>query len=276
MNKRKLITVLATIDIIGLIFLIICFLYRFSLVVSFAPNVNLGVPGKFTTYSFFDSFIKINMIFVIGIFIVLFVLKFQKSENVCKGIKLILVILMVLIIIVNVVHLALYDLKFYIKREIAGTIDEDFEPVPGEYEMYCSYFDEMNAITDLDVAYECISGETPLGKYVCMETWCYDLGINFRYEEIHSKSALLINQFVATKGKPNWINENEEKVYMESVQNKTFDCSVYSHDDSYEIWFVEKNNCVIIRYEKFGEFFNMSEEDILKDARHLYDSLKMA
>ena len=274
MNKRKLTTILTVVDVGGLIALIICFLYRFSLVISFAPNVKLGVPGQFTTYSFLDGVIKINLIFVIGIFIVLLFLKFQKVEKVCKGLKLLLIILLVLFITVNSIHLALYDLKFYVKREIAGTIDEDFEPVPDEYERYCPYFDKMNAITDFDVAYECIIGETPLGKYLCMKTWCYDLGISFKYEEIYTKSPLLINQFITTKGEPSWINENEEKVYMESIQNKKYDCSVYSHEDFYEIWFVEKNNCVIIRYEKFGEFFNVSEEDILKDAQYLYDSLK--
>lgn len=276
MNRQKLTTILTVIDVIGFIALVLCFLYRFTLIISFAPNVYLGVPGKFTTYSFFDGVIKINLVFIVVLSLVLIILKLEKSGKINKGIKPVFIIWLVLFFTMNIVHIAFYDLKFYTKREISGTVDDDFEPIPTEYEKYFPYFDKMDAITDLDVVYESRVGETPLGKCICMKSWCNELGVNFRYEEIQTKSSLLVNQFITTKGKPSWINENEEAVYMESVQNKEYNCSVYSHEDFYEIWFVEKNNCVIIRYEKFGEFFNMSEEDILKDARYLYDSLKMS
>lgn len=276
MNKGRFTTILTIVDIVSIITLIVCFLYRFTLVISYGPNFYLSVPGKFTTYSFFDGFIKINLVFVILISIVLMLLKFQKPEKISKTIKATVIILSVFFLVINIIHICFYDLKLYTKREISSTTDEDFVAMPDEYKMYCPFFDKMDAITELDVAYECTVGETPIGKCIFMQTWCYDLGLSFYYEEIHTESKLLLYQFITTKGKPNWNNENEETVYMESVQNKEYDCSVYSHEDFYEIWFVEKNNCVIIRYEKFGEFFNMSEEDILKNARQLYDSLKMA
>lgn len=274
-KKIKLTTVLKIIDIVGFIALILCFFYRFTLVISDESNVFWFDSGKFTTYSFFDGVIKINLIFAICLFIILLILKIKKIDKVSKSIKTTLSVLLVLFMITNVIHLALYDLKYYTKWNWSGTNDENFEPVSAEYDKYFPYFDKMDEFTDFDVGYNQTTCSTPIGNYLYMQTWCYDLGINFYYEEIHTKSQLFMTQFIMTKGKPNWDNENGETVYMESVQNKEYNCSVYSHEDFYEIWFVEKNNCVIIRYEKFGEFFNMTEEDILKDARHLYDLLKM-
>ncbi len=276
MNKKKLLWILSIVELSLTLTLTVCFFYKFTYVISNNPNSYFLGSSDFAEFSILDGFVKLNICFIILIFLCILIISIRKVQNLGKKSLVIGIVFVLLFVTINGVFLYNYYNIYKEDWFCYSTLDTDFVPIPKKYEKYFPYFYRLIKETDEEVSYDCYHMTTQIGEYIYANTWCDKLNYNFYYEQLQSKSSMLIMQFVTTKGKPSWKNQNEEKVYMESVQNQKYDCSVYSHEDFYEIWFIEENNCTIVRYENFDEVFNMSEEDILKDARYLYDSLKMS
>ncbi len=279
MKKDKLVVCLTVTEIVYAIVLIVAFIFKSSLVISYESNISLFdfilVTDAFLEYSFLDSAFKFNVLFAICLLVVLIILKFKKTDRNRKISIIAFIVLLSLSLISNATHFILYD--HYARNEIwefSSTGDEDFQPIPTEYLKYFPHFNIMDEKTDKDVSYEYMDSTTYLGRYVLMDTWCYDLEVSFSYEEMQTKSSWLMEQFVFTKGKPNYVKDNYETVFLEAVQNEEYGCTIYQQEDFYELWFIDENNCVIMKYKNFSSVLGMSEEDILKDARRVYDSLK--
>ena len=273
MSKKTFVKILKVADIALVVVLVICFLYKSTLVISEVPNMfYLGRTGTFNTYSFFDGVIKINLVFVVILFVVLQFLKRNTTEMVHKKMVLPLISLVAIMIISNLVHAGSYDLKYYWYQDGATTEDE-YMLLSDGFKEYLPFFLDLCEITEQENNCGYYDSTTPLGYCIYFDNYCEEFDLKFVYEEIQTKSKLALLQFIITKGRPYCYNELGEEVYMESVNNSKYDCKVYNYQDFYEIWFVEFNNCTIIRYENFDDAFNMTEEEILKHAKDMYDKL---
>ncbi len=275
MKKDKFIIFLTVTEILSVVTLTILFVLRCTLVISCESNTSLlwyiFESDAFLEYSVLDSMLNFSLLFAIGFLVVLLILKFKKTDKCRKICIIITIVLLVLSLVISAVHLVVYE---YASRneiwDFYSTDDEDFQPIPTQYSMYFPHFDMMDEITDKSISYEYNDTTTALGRYLFMNTWCYDLEVSFYYEEIKTKSGWLMNQFIYTKGVPNYLNDDYGTVFVESTQNEEYDCSIYKHNDFYEIWFVEKDRCVILRYEGFNKLFNYTEDDILNNAKEIY------
>ena len=274
MRKNVFTKILIGLDIALVSSIIILFLYRFTLVITENSNIFfiLGT-GDFSTFSFFDGVIKINLLFVTIISVVLYFLKLKKQEPIPKHMILMFVIFILVFLTLHIVHLGSYDLKYYTIYTFPGLSDYGFSKMEDKYENYLPFLDKFKNVTNEASRYSCTESTTPLRYYLYMEENCDELGVEFCYEEIQTSSKLALLQFLLTKGAPEIENENGETVRIEAVENSEFNCKVYNYEDFYEIWFEKSDNITIIKYEKIGELFNMSEDDILEHAKEMYDNL---
>ena len=274
MRKNVFTKLLIGIDIALVSSIIICFLYRFTLVITEDTNIFLLLgTGDFSMFSFFDGVIKINLVFVTIISVLLYFLKSKKQEPTKKHMVLIFVAIILLFLTSHILHLGSYDLKYYTIYAFSGLSDYGFSEKECKYENYLPFLDKFKDVTSKESRYSCTESTTPLGYYLYMEENCDELEVEFCYEELQTNSKLALLQFIVTKGTPEIENENGETVRIEAVEKTEFNCKVYSYEDFYEIWFEKSDNVTIIKYEKIGELFKMSEEDILKHAKEMYDDL---
>lgn len=274
MSKKTITKLLFGIDIVSIVITLLCFLYRFTLVISENSNIFflLG-SGGFAKFSFFDGVIKINLIFVVIVSVILCLLKFNKFEPTKNQMILTLVFLIVIFLGSQIIHLGSYDLKYYTVYKMPGLSEYGISEMESKYELYLPFMDRFKDVTNEESRYSCTESTTPLGYYLCMEEHCDALDVEFCYEELQTKSKLALIQFLVTKGAPEIEDENGVTVHIEAVENSEFNCKVYSYKNFYEIWFEESDNITIVKYEKIGELFGMSEDDILKHAKNMYDFL---
>lgn len=277
MKKDKLVVFLTCAEIVSAVVMIVLFVMKSSLVISDESNIfafdYLLRTDAFLEYSFLDSALKFNLVFVICLLAVLLLIKFKNTVKIRKICVAVVVFLVSASLITNVAHIILYE--HCARNEIwsvYSTGDEDFSPVPAEYAKYFPYFDMMDEITDKDVSYEYLDSATHLGKYILMDTWCYDLEVSFSYEQMQTKSSWLMNQYIFTKGKPNYTDDANKTVFIEPIQNEKYGCTIYKQKDSYEIWFIEKDSCTILKYKGFNQVFDYTENEILEEAAEIYSN----
>lgn len=274
MNKNVFSKILLSLDIALVVSVIAAFFYRFTLVITENSNMFFVLgTGDFTTFSFFDGIIKINLFFVIIISVIWCFLKSKKHEKIPKYMILIFVAFTLVFITMHIVHLGSYDLKYYTIYAFPSLSDYGFSEMEDKYENYLPFSDKFDDVTNEETRYSCTESTTPLGYYLYMEENCDELGVEFCYEEIQTNSKLALLQFILTKGTPEIENENGETVRIEATEKSELNCTMYSYEDFYEVWFKESDNVTIIKYEKIGELFKMSEEEILKHAKKMHEDL---
>lgn len=277
MKKDKSMTILTISEILFVIILLALFVYKCTFVISWESHISLldmvCKTDSFLEYSYLDSALKFNLLFAICFFIVLLFLRFKKTGKSNKVGFISIVVVLALTVIINTGHLIGYE---YASRneiwEVSSTNDEDFQPIPSEYSKYFPHFNMIDEYTDLDVDYMYNDVPSFLGRYIKTDTWCYDLGVEFSYEEIQTKSSWLLNQFIFTKGAPNYSDDNYEIINLEEVENEKYGCTIYKQSDLYEIWYMREDTCTILKYKGFKEVFEYTENDVLADARELYCS----
>lgn len=274
MSKKTFTRVLLGADIALIAIIIICFFYRFTVVISEYSNIffSLG-SGGFAEFSFFDGVIKINLLFVVIASIILCFLKFNKFGPTKNQMVLTSVFFVLIFLVSQIIHLGSYDLKYYTVYKMPGLSEYGISEMESKYENYLPFMDKFKDVTVEESGYSCTESTTPLGYYLYMEEYCDELDVGFCYEELQTNSKLALLQFFITKGTPELEDESGEDIHIEAVENSKYNCKVYSYEDFYEIWFEDFDNITIIKYEKIGEMFRMSEDDILKHAKEMYDSL---